>query len=578
MRLIKLFSILCLFFLGLIGTSNIFAQQVDVEVNPSEAVVNESFYVTFKVRMSGGGEPYISFTPVNAEVLNRREQGVSISTTVINGKFSTTREQSYVYELISDRSGTVYLRDIKVESNGKTEKVKDIRVNVLSEKRKLGDVFLEAQPSKTKIFIGEGINVNYYLYYKVPVVAKDIKEFPKLNKFIKRFYKTNGNVETVQYKGEVFRRVLAYSARVYPEKPGTAVLDSMKISTEVATQRTFDPFSGMAPSFRARDITSPRVEIEVMSIPSEGMPQNFTGLVGDHDFTLTGGKAKYLINEPIEFKLEVKGGGALENFQASSLFNSDLIEDFDTKADLVELQEGVANKKFEFTYLARSEVQIPEREISFSVFDPDQRKFIEKKIKIPSIIVAGGTIDTKVDNNKSKEQKASKAPPQVNFNFSADLIPSWLKSTNKDPNLNIGLIGPMGTLEKSKSELVFQLISIFLLLASLLIILLEYRKDVDFSDDHKVFDQLFKKFKKVPSYENLYLLIEHSFKNEGSDVVKLLKNSAIENETKSYIMGLLNSFEQSQFSKSPNSASVSKIDFGRVKRLKRHIKENRENN
>ena len=84
--------------IGLIVNLTIFAQQVEVEVNPTEALVNEPFYVTFKIKATGGNEPYISFDPVGAEVVGRREQGVSISTTVINGKFTTTREQSYVYE------------------------------------------------------------------------------------------------------------------------------------------------------------------------------------------------------------------------------------------------------------------------------------------------------------------------------------------------------------------------------------------------------------------------------------------------------------------------------------------------
>lgn len=549
-----------------------YSQMAEVELSPNEAIVNESFFLTFKVKMNGSSEPYISFTPVNAEVLNRREQGVSISTVMINGKFTTTREQSYVYELIADRSGTAYIKNITVEVNGKTEKLKDLRINILNEKRKLQDVFLEAQPSKTKVYVGEGINVNYYLYYKIPVIANDIKEFPKLNKFIKRFYKTSGNVETVQYKGEVFRRVLAYSARAYPEKPGTAVLDTMRISAQVADQRSFDPFGGLSNSYRQRDISSPRVEIEVMPIPTENMPKDFTGLVGNHEFQLSGGKNKYLINEPIEFKLEVKGSGALENFQAPSLFTSDLVEEFDTKTDLVELAEGVANKRFEFTYLARSEVSLPERELSFSYFDPEKKTFIEQKIKIPSLQVAGGAMPTKSDN-KPNRKKSAEQVKGVNLAFDFNFLPDWLKPIGKKSESKLGLVGPELLNKNLTSNYLTLIVAVLLIILSLILIAIEYGKTSTSNDQIKMFDQQLKKFKKSPTYENLYLLLTFALSKEGADIVKGLKQCSLSNESKNYILSLLGLLEQSQYSKTAQTGNLKKIEFSHLKALKKLIRE-----
>ncbi|MCK6594074.1 MAG: BatD family protein [Bacteriovoracaceae bacterium] len=553
------------------------AQQVEVEVSPNEALVNEPFYVTFKVKASGGNDPYISFDPVGAEVVGRREQGVSISTVVINGKFTTTREQSYVYELVAERAGTAFLKNIKVEINGKTEKAKDVKVVILNEKRKLQDVFLEAVPSKNKIYIGEGINVAYYLYYKIPVVANDIKEFPKLNKFIKRFYKTQGNIETVQYKGEVYRRVLAYSARAYPEKVGVAVLDQMKIAAQVADQRSFDPFGGLSSSYRPKDIVSPRVEIEVMPIPTEGMPSNFTGLVGAHDFILTGGKSKYLINEPIEFKLEVRGSGALENFQAPALFTSDLIEEFDTKADLIELSEGAASKKFDFTYLARSEVSIPEREVSFSYFDPENKKFVEKSIKIPALVVAGGVMDSSKEN-KPKAAKANNNQRQdLKLDFDMNFLPNWLTPPKKS-STKIGLVGIQDKLEKDFTGVIIKIVSLVIVLVSFLLIYFNYKKVESGEDVEAQFNTAFKKFKKTPSYEHLYTLLSIVFERKGADINRALKECSLPNEAKTYILQLLQSLEQGQFSKSKTSSNSKKIEYGYLKKLKIVIQEKNEVN
>ena len=70
--------------------------------------------------------------------------------------------------------------------------------------------------SKTQAYIGEGIDVRYYLYSRAPVVQTEFKSFPKLNGFIKRYHKIADREEAVEYEGIVYRRSLKYSARVYP--------------------------------------------------------------------------------------------------------------------------------------------------------------------------------------------------------------------------------------------------------------------------------------------------------------------------------------------------------------------------
>ncbi len=553
------------------------AQSVDVSVDPTEAIVNESFYVTFKVKITGSESPYINFTPVNASVLGKREASTSISTVIINGKYSVTKEQTYVYELISERTGTAYIKDIVVNLNGVNSKLKDLKVNIISEKRKLQDVFLEAIPSKRKVFVGEGIDVNYYLFYKVPVIANDVKEFPKLNKFIKRFYKTTGNVETVQYRGEVFRRVLAYSARAYPEKPGVAVLDTMKISAQVADQRSFDPFGGLSNSYRQKDISSPRVEIDVLPIPVDKMPTNFSGLVGQHEFNLTGGKAKYLINEPIEFKLEVKGPGALENFQAPSLFNSDLIESFDTKSDMVEVSEGVAVKKFDFTFLARSSVNIEERELSFSVFDPEKEIFIEKIIKIPAIAVFGSAEPSK-SGDKNTQNRLNKKEKKIDLNFDFSLLPSWLLPVNGDKNNKVGLVGVGDFTASTKMDLVFWFFAVVLFIISIFLIYKGLKSDQISDEKLYIFDKQFKKFKKNPSYENLYLLLLILLKNRSNGLVDELKELSVKKESINYALSLLKTLEEAEYSNRPKNISSRKIEYGHLKVLRRILKEKHEGN
>jgi hypothetical protein len=314
-----------------------------------------------------------------------------------------------------------------------------------------------------------------------------------------------------------------------------------------------------------------------MPIPTEGMPSNFTGLVGAHDFILTGGKSKYLINEPIEFKLEVRGSGALENFQAPALFTSDLIEEFDTKADLIELSEGAASKKFDFTYLARSEVSIPEREVSFSYFDPENKKFVEKSIKIPALVVAGGVMDSSKEN-KPKAAKANNNQRQdLKLDFDMNFLPNWLTPPKKS-STKIGLVGIQDKLEKDFTGVIIKIVSLVIFLVSFLLIYFNYKKVESGEDVEAQFNAAFKKFKKTPNYEHLYTLLSIVFERKGADINRALKECSLPNEAKTYILQLLQSLEQGQFSKSKTSSNSKKIEYGYLKKLKIVIQEKNEVN
>lgn len=410
---------------------------VEVIVEPKEAIINESFFVTFKVKVSGNEEPYISFTPYGASVLGKRSQGLSISTTVINGKISTSKEQAIVYELLAERSGQAYLRNIKMELGDKTIPIKEVRINVLNEARRVADAFLEAEASKTRVYLGEGFDVNYYLYYKVPISANDIKEFPKLNKFIKRFHHINAPVETVQYKGQVLKRLLIYSARVYPEKVGAAVLDPMKISVQIY-ENDYSGFGFGSQRYKNKDISSPRVEMEVLPLPSEGVPSSFTGLVGEHDFSLSISKTKYLVNEPIEIKLEVKGKGAVENFDAPVIYTDNNLEQFDTKSEVKELDSQSAKKLFEYTLLARGPVNIPARDLLLAYFDPSSGRYIEKKVSIPSLEVSGvGPVSDETGTTIKNE-----SPQSVSSQDDQGLLNSFFKPAKNIQKNQIGLVAP----------------------------------------------------------------------------------------------------------------------------------------
>lgn len=539
------------------------SEMVTTEVNPPEPLVNESFYLTFKVKTTGDSEPYITFTPSNVEVLGKREQGVSIQTTVINGKINTVKEQNIVYEMQSDRTGTAFIRNIKVELNGKVTPVKDVQINILSAPKRIPEVFMEAEVSKTKVYVGEGIDVNYYLYLKSSLASSDVKDFPKLNKFIKRFHKIDSPPETVQYKHEVLKRFLAYSARIYPEKAGTAVIDPMRMSVQIL-ESDYGGLGGFgfgSQRYKNKDISSNRIEIEVLPLPTEGIPSGFTGLVGDHEFIFTPGKSKYLVNEPIEFKLEVKGKGALEKLDAPAIYTDPNLENFDTKGEVSEIGNSAAKKVFEYTLLARSALNIPAKELSLAYFDPNLGKYVEKKIAVPAIEVSG-TAAPSSSNQKNDAQVKKDEPAPINVdNFFSNFFSKNNAKSIKPTEL--GLVGPWfkneGILEKNS----LYLLNIILLIIVICLIAL-WQKRLSVSEESDFSNNLEAKIiykdikKKGINYSNLFKLLscidkQNRLSSGGVSINDIINESSLSKEAKDYFKQSLAICERASFGVSKES-------------------------
>lgn len=557
MNLIKFF-LLTLIFGFTLFTSVLHAEVVEVEVSPPEPLMNESFFVTFKVKTTGNVEPYISFTPSGAIVQGKREQGVSISTTVINGKFTTTREQNYVYELIAERQGQVTLRNIKVEIDGKITNVKDVSVNVLAQARRIPDAFMEATASKTKVYLGEGIDVNYFLYFKTSITGNDVREFPKLNKFIKRFHHVNSPVETVQYKGQIFKRILTYSARLYPEKVGNAVLDPMIISVQIVENDYSSPFGGFgmgSQRYKNKDLSSPRIEVEVIPLPTENVPASFTGLVGEHEFNLSLSKTKFLVNEPIEVKFEVKGKGAVENMDAPAIYTDNNLEQFDTKSEVTELGTQAAKKVFEYTYLARGPLSLKSRELDLAYFDPSSGRYVEKKVTIPGIDISGVAVAASgTGSNNQPQVKNKDQTGDSEGDFLAKLFsPSDAKKIEKN---TVGLVGPLLKGEDRWFSRWFDVINLILCVSILATLAHWYylnKKIIpDRNHDAEVKKEISRMKSKGLNYSDLYKVVlaldkENKMSRGGVSIHQVIEESFLSNEAKVYFKNALHVCEEKTF-------------------------------
>lgn len=425
-------------------SSMVYADEVKIEINPPKPVAGEMFQAMFRIFTESEEEPTINFSPSGLEVVGKSNQGVSTRTVYANGTLTVSREILVVYELVASKPGSAYMRDINVTVGSKTLRHPSVSLTVLKEPEQAADVFVMADVSKNEIFLGEGITVRYYLYARTPVNNLDIKKYPKLNNFLKRFLQEPDRAERVSVRGEVYLRTQIYAAKLFPEKLGSLKIDTLTLNATYAASGSNDPFGafGLSRAYKNRTFNSEVINIEVKPLP-EPVPAHFTGLVGEHDFSLTLNQQKLIVNEPLELKLTISGPGALEKLEAPTLVKHEHLEEFESTGDLKINDADTATKVFEYTFLAKQNMNLPASNIILSYLDPNSGKYISKELSLPEITVAGGSTSAP-KQTPEPETKSPDRPsdlPKKMTELSGPILTDSSKWGEIIPILNVSLLG-----------------------------------------------------------------------------------------------------------------------------------------
>jgi hypothetical protein len=505
------------------------ADEVKIELNPSKPVAGEMFQAFFRIFSDSDSEPVINFSPLRLEVVGKNNYGVKTSTVYMNGKFTTSREMTIIYDLVASQPGIAGIRDITIQVGSKTIRHPSMTFNILKEPEVAADVFVMSDVPKKMIFLGEGIVVRYFLYSKVPVTNLDIKKYPKLNNFLKRFLQEPDRSERVNVDGEPYIRTQIYAAKLFPEKTGELKIDPLHLSATIINSRGGDPFGsfGLGRESRVKSVSSESIKIEVRPLPTEGKDEHFTGLVGKHDFDLQINSSRFIVNEPLELKLTVTGGGALENMESPIILKHDGLEEFESNGDLKIMDADQATKTFDYTFLPKTNLKIPASNLKLTYFDPDSMKYIAVQLPLNEIVVAGGT----KEESKETPRPTSNGPEENKISI---------------PQVPVSLSGPILEGAKSwKSYLgYFNFILSTLAIIIALGVIIKKEKLPSFGS-HKI-PASFKKgqFKLGEFTQWISPLISQT----GKTPLSLIKESGLSEESKNYFIALLDSNDLKDYS------------------------------
>lgn len=398
------------------GLYNIFPQEFTATVDRTTVGQYDRFQVYFT--FNGENVNSVSnFRPpafTGFRVLSGPNQSTSMQ--IINGKVSGSLTFSYILQPIN--IGEFTITQASVDYDGKSYKTNPLKIKVekgtpqqqkestggYTEEELAKNVFIVAETNKSRVLLGEQVNVTYKLYTKLNIASPQITKLPQYEGFWAEEMEPTQNIsfDIGMYKGERFRVATIKRVALFPTKTGSLKVSPFQLNVPVIVKKKktgndiFDEFFN--DSFFGRSETiqyearSNTLKIEVDPLPSSNVPASFNGAVGNFNFKVELDKNRAVTNESLTLRMTVSGSGNIKLLKLPELQLPAGFEKYEPKVyDNVNKGSVISGQKIvEYLIVPRTpgEKEIPP--IEFSYFNPSTKRYVTDKSQLFKISVIKG--------------------------------------------------------------------------------------------------------------------------------------------------------------------------------------------
>ena len=404
-------SILTLF-VGIALTA--FADEVVFRANaPKQVVVGRPFQLTYSVNQRSRDLRAPEFT--DFDVLSGPYTSTSSSTSFVNGKRTSSFEQTYTYMLMAQKEGTFTIGPATVKVDGENVQSNGVRIQVLPEDEETSpqpspqgrgqsagqsssqssanqsgnvsseNLFVRTIASKTRVHEQEALMVTYKLYFANVDVAQltNNTKLPEFTGFLKQeLEQSEIQTELEHYNGRNYQTAVLYRTILYPQHSGEIKIDPanfeavLRVQVQQRPRSIFDDFFGSYTNV-TRMLTAPGVTIHVAALPS-GKPAGFSGGVGRFTLTPSISQTEIQANEAVTIRLDIAGSGNMKLLKTPAIDWPEGFEPYDPKVtnNFNTTTAGVSGtKSIEYLAIPRSAGEYTIPAVKFSYFDIDEKAY-----------------------------------------------------------------------------------------------------------------------------------------------------------------------------------------------------------
>ena len=441
-RLLYLLSVLLISL-----SSHLSAQEVNFSVKaPNRVSEGQRFSVTFVANADIDefkAPPFTGF-----QILSGPNRSQSSSISFVNGKVSHNVSISYSYIFYAKTKGSFNIGSATCSVDGEEYATNPFTIEVIggnSNSKTLSgsnaavtsqspdlvavddkQLFIEAFVDKKKVYQGEQILLTHKIFTLVPVSNLSVDKLSSYPGFWSINLLDNGQ-QLKQYNQNINGKdyIVADLKReaVFAQKTGKIEIPAMELSCvakiinnkkRTASNDPFfdsffnDPFFNNAYQSIEKKLRTKKITVEVLPLPAENKPENFSGAVGEFTISSNIDQTKIKTNEAVTVKYTVSGKGNIDLIPDLSVqFPADF-EVYDPKisTNIRKGSTGVSGYKiFEYTLIPRSSGTYDIPSASFNFFNPKTKHYEYKTTDAYQIQVEKGSLSTSSNMTFAGENK-----------------------------------------------------------------------------------------------------------------------------------------------------------------------------
>ncbi len=418
----------------LIGTFFVFASVVRAQtfsatVDRNTVGLSDRFQVQFT--LSGGRLQSVSnmkLPDLNTDFAVLMGPSTSQSIQMINGNVTTS--MSWLYLLQPRRQGTFTIGSASITAEGSTLSTAPIKIKVIAGSAPQGGTqkregespdisrldldakfFLRAVPSKTSVYVGEPVRVEYKIYSRIPFGVQSMIRKPGTTGFwVEELEKKQERAQFEEINGIRYQVFPVSSLVFYPTKSGRSTIDALEAECTIQVMQRRktgdsrldqffdDPFFDVPRNIQVAR-RSNAVTLDVKPLPESGRPASFSGAVGQYMMRTYLSKTKLTTSEACTLKVALEGKGNIKFLEEPQLRLSSGLEKYPpTIVESIDRSGATITgvKVFEYYLISRYPGSREVEPVEFSFFNPETRKY--EVLRSPSWTLvfapgAGGTPD-----------------------------------------------------------------------------------------------------------------------------------------------------------------------------------------
>lgn len=315
-------------------------------------------------------------------------EGLQFSGPAVNSQFSfgaggSSSSVSFVYQLTATRTGDFTIPAITMEVSGRKYATQPIPITVTKGETSADTsqtLFARVRLDSQQIYLGQTAPLDFVLLARANVPIRGLAGYNYEAEGLGYKFLQNPKTGTKVIDGETFNAYV-FEGTISPTRTGRLTFGPCVMKTQIAVQRRdqhddfFDNFFGRV-EVREQPVTLSEIPIEVLPLPEQGRPADFTGAVGQWNLEVTAKPTELNVGDPVTLTVKITGTGNIDTVATPQLTGLDNFKTYDPTSKTTKNELSTTGERvFQQVLVPKSTdaAQLPEVRLSY--FDPVAKQY-----------------------------------------------------------------------------------------------------------------------------------------------------------------------------------------------------------